>query len=217
MTVGSNNGAITTTDAATSRTNLGITAVATQNVTQHSVLVGGSSNAITSLGVASTGTVLAGSTGADPSFTATPTVTSISFGGSALGNYVATTSFTPAVKFGGGSTGLTYTTQSGNYVRIGSIVQFEIIIVLSNKGSSTGTMTITGMPIAAAGSPTFPLYIAVGVTAPASTTYSIAQIGGGTTTLSLLGINGATNGSAVYADTNVSNTTQIFINGTYQV
>lgn len=179
-------------------------------------LYSAASGVVTSTSAGAAGTVFAGSAGA-PSFTATPTVTSISFGGSALGNYVATTSFTPAVKFGGGSTGLTYTTQSGNYVRIGSIVQFEIIIVLSNKGSSTGTMTITGMPIAAAGSPTFPLYIAVGVTAPASTTYSIAQIGGTTTTLSLLGINGATNAAAVYADTNVSNTTQIFINGTYQV
>lgn len=215
MPVGSNNGALTTTDAATSRTNLGITNVATQTLTQHSVLVGGATNAITSLSVAATGTVLAGSTGADPAFTATPSVTSITLGGgSALGTYINST-FTPVVQFGGGSTGITYTTQSGKYVQIGQIVHFEILIVLSSKGSSSGSMTITGMPVASAGPPTFPAYIAVGVTAPASTTYSIAQIS--TTTLSILGINGATNGAAAYTDTNVGNNTQFFINGTYFV
>jgi hypothetical protein len=71
------------------------------------------------------------------------------------------------------------------------------------------------MPFAALNSPTFPLYIAVGVTAPASTTYSIAQIN--SSTLNLFGINGSTNGATFYADTNVGNTTQIFINGTYQI
>lgn len=123
--------------------------------------------------------------------------------------------FTPALKFGGGSTGLTYSAQNGTYSRIGSLVQFEITLVLSAKGSSTGNATITGMPFAAINSPTFPLYIAVGVTAPAGTTYNIAQIT--STTLSLFGIVGGSGAAAFYTDASMSNTTQIFINGTYQI
>lgn len=52
----------------TARTNLGITNIATQSVTEHSVLVGGALDAITSLAIGDTGEVLIGSTGADPVF-----------------------------------------------------------------------------------------------------------------------------------------------------
>ena len=46
-------------------------------LTNHGVLVGAGVNPITQLAVGATGTVLAGSTGADPAFTATPSVTSL--------------------------------------------------------------------------------------------------------------------------------------------
>lgn len=96
-----------------------------------------------------TGQVLvSGGTGALPAFSAAPTVTSITFGaGNALSNYISSTSFTPTVTFGGASVGITYSTQSGSYVRIGAVVFFLIAIILSNKGSSTGNMSITGLPI----------------------------------------------------------------------
>lgn len=66
--------------AATSRSNLGITNIATQSVTQHAVLVGGAANAITSVGaVATTGQILQANTGADPSYStaAYPSTTTI--------------------------------------------------------------------------------------------------------------------------------------------
>lgn len=44
-------------------------------LTNHGVLVGAGTSAITQLAVGATGTVLAGSTGADPAFTASPSVT----------------------------------------------------------------------------------------------------------------------------------------------
>lgn len=62
----------------------GISAFTASTVTQHGVLLGGSSNAVSSLGVASTGTVLTGATGADPAFSATPAVTSIAIGAGGL-------------------------------------------------------------------------------------------------------------------------------------
>lgn len=54
--------------------------------------------------------------------------------------------FTPAINFGGGTTGLTYTTQEGNYTKIGRKVTCNIKIRLSAKGSSTGDLYFTGLP-----------------------------------------------------------------------
>lgn len=56
--------------------------------------------------------------------------------------------WTPALAFGGGSTGITYTTQSGRYIKIGSVVTVWCDILLSSKGSSTGSATVTGLPFA---------------------------------------------------------------------
>jgi hypothetical protein len=57
--------------------------------------------------------------------------------------------FTPLLKFGGGSTGLTYSEQHGRYVRIGKLVNIWITIVVGSNGSSTGDATIEGLPFTA--------------------------------------------------------------------
>lgn len=54
--------------------------------------------------------------------------------------------WTPVLKFGGNSVGMTYTTQVGLYTKIGRQVTITAKIVLSAKGSSTGVATITGLP-----------------------------------------------------------------------
>ena len=54
--------------------------------------------------------------------------------------------WTPTVTFGGGSTGITYSTQSGGYVKVGSKVTVWFYLQLSNKGSSTGDSKIQGLP-----------------------------------------------------------------------
>ena len=77
--------------------------------------------------------------------------TSINFGDNALANYKEGT-WTPVLTFGGGSTGIAYTTQTGVYRRIGNILVFSFSIVLSNKGSSTGVVSISGLPNAGAAS-----------------------------------------------------------------
>jgi hypothetical protein len=50
--------------------------------------------------------------------------------------------FTPTISFAGGTTGITYTSQSCSYSRIGNICFFQLAIVLSNKGSSTGNLQV---------------------------------------------------------------------------
>ena len=55
-------------------------------------------------------------------------------------------SFTPRIEFGGATTGITYTTQTGYYHTVGNRVWISVALVLSSKGSATGTATIAGLP-----------------------------------------------------------------------
>ena len=55
------------------------------------------------------------------------------------------------MQFGGGTTGIAYSTQLGRYTKIGRFVQIHITILLSSKGSSTGVAQITGLPFATGG------------------------------------------------------------------
>lgn len=143
--------AITLTTSATGILTGNGTAISGNAVTNHGVLLGGASNAASSLGVAATGTVLAGNTGADPSFTTTPALTGIVLsGGQTLSTYIQG-SFTPGVSFGGGTTGITYGAQVGQYTQIGNLVHFTFLVQMTNKGSSTGSALLTGFPVAAAG------------------------------------------------------------------
>ena len=58
--------------------------------------------------------------------------------------YVASTSWTPVLTFGSGSTGITYSTQNGFYSRIGNILCIGWRIQLTSKGTDTGTAELTG-------------------------------------------------------------------------
>lgn len=54
--------------------------------------------------------------------------------------------FTPVLTFGGGSTGITYSTQIGKYTKIGNVVFGWINIMLTSKGSSVGSAVVAGLP-----------------------------------------------------------------------
>lgn len=62
---------------------------------------------------------------------------------------LAAASFTPAIAFGGATTGITYSSQWGEYVRIGDLVIAFFYIVLTSNGSASGAMTLTGLPVTA--------------------------------------------------------------------
>lgn len=55
--------------------------------------------------------------------------------------------FIPALKFGGNSVGMVGTS-NGFYTIVDSILCYSIDIALTNKGSSVGAATITGLPYA---------------------------------------------------------------------
>lgn len=67
------------------------------------------------------------------------------------------TTYSPSISFGGGSTGITYTTRLGKYYVIGSLVFLDIFILLSNKGSSTGTAQVS-FPLTSANDAHFPVF-----------------------------------------------------------
>jgi hypothetical protein len=54
--------------------------------------------------------------------------------------------WTMGISFGGASTGVTYTNNTGTYTKIGRKVTVNGYLLLSSKGSSTGNATITGLP-----------------------------------------------------------------------
>jgi hypothetical protein len=54
--------------------------------------------------------------------------------------------WTMGVAFGGASVGVTYTSNTGTYTKIGRQVMVNGIVVLSSKGSSTGDALLTGLP-----------------------------------------------------------------------
>jgi hypothetical protein len=146
---------------------------------------------------------------------------SISFdnGVNKLSSYVQATTFTPVLKFGGATTGITYTTQFGKYQRVGNCVNFHINIVLSSKGSASGAATITGMPVTSAGdSASYEFIFDVQtITGPANTTYYQAEMAPSSTTLTLLANNALTGATASLTDANFANTTVLRISGAYFV
>ena len=56
--------------------------------------------------------------------------------------------FTPEIRIGGSTSGITNNSQVGQYTKIGRMVTLTGRVSISNKGSNTGAMTIAGMPFA---------------------------------------------------------------------
>ena len=133
------------------------------------------------------------------------------------GSEVATAvngTFTPAVTFGGGSTGITYISQVGNYTICGHVCNFQIYVYLSSKGASTGGAALQNLPTASrglsGGAFVFPLNLS-----------SAVLVG-------VNGINGVMVGSAAailmtdqtgtsLTDVHFNNNTEIFISGSYLI
>jgi len=73
------------------------------------------------------------------------TATSVNFGDNAL-NYYKEGTWIPDLQFGDAKIGIAYTTQAGEYIKIGKKVSLTGYIKLSSKGSSEGKAEIKGLP-----------------------------------------------------------------------
>ena len=117
----------------------------------------------------------------------------------------ATSTWTPAITFGGGNTGITYTTQTGQYTVIGNLLIATFNIALSSKGSSTGAAAIGGLPF------TFDSRFNQGITignAANFTGLTGALVGNASASLISLAQFSAT-GIAAISDSSFTNTTTI--------
>jgi predicted secreted hydrolase len=83
----------------------------------------------------------------------TPTLNGITFPATQVPSADANTlddyeegTWTPAINFAGGTTGITYSLRQGFYTKVGNMVYATCLINLSNKGSSTGAFRIGGLP-----------------------------------------------------------------------
>jgi hypothetical protein len=126
-------------------------------------------------------------------------------------------SWSPIVKFGGSNIELTYAARVGNYTRIGNRAIVDCYLQLSNKGTSTGELTIEGFPF-----PLSPNGISTG-----NLTISINAIDGvgeanvdcifTTTTSAIIRLINVSGNPVNFTDANFRNNTFLFLSGSIQV
>ena len=163
----------------------------------------------------SVGNVTPSSSGAGITF---PATASASSDANTLDDYEEGT-WTPGFAFGGNAVGVTYTAgNSGIYTKIGRVVTVIANVALTNKGSSTGNATITGLPFTAA-TGAEPNYSAVSFGNVSFLTFvevPVATVGGGETVIYLREITSAGGGTAL-TNADFDNQTQTRITVSYFV
>ena len=126
-------------------------------------------------------------------------------------NDYETGTWTPTLTFGGASTGITYSTRAGLYTKVGNIVTIAMEIQLSNKGSSNGSIWVTGLP--------FPYKSSLGGVYPMAclvgSTNSQINPTAGVYLSNIYFYNTYASGYTNTSDTAVSNSTELTVCGTY--
>jgi hypothetical protein len=123
--------------------------------------------------------------------------------------------FTPSLKFGGATTGITYTSQAGNYRKLGNIVFFQFFIDLTSKGTAVGIASITGFPFVSASG----MIQSINIADTARVTYDdfpLLRFGEGSNVPSILSnIKGVTGVARALTDVDIANTSRLIASGYY--
>lgn len=127
------------------------------------------------------------------------------------------TAFTPVLAFGGGSTGITFTSNNGYYVTAGDLVFYSVVFVLSSKGTDVGVASITNLP--------FPVATATNFFPPGAMSSSDITLAGqsyivgipqqSSTNLNFQASNTAGTPRANLTNVEFANTTAISVSGVY--
>ena len=118
-------------------------------------------------------------------------------------------SWTPGVTFGGAAAGVTYgASNGGRYTRIGRLCIASFLLQLTSKGSSTGTVQLTGLPFAALTSPVLASMNAGWATGIAGVSGTLqGAVASGGTVVSLYASSGGS--SSAVSNGNFTNTSQL--------
>lgn len=136
-------------------------------------------------------------------------------------SWMSSGTFTPTITFGGGSTGITYTSREGYWELVGPFVHFNICIILSSKGSSTGNAAVGTLPFAcAAASANHAAALPVRLTAMTAGVFDQMVMGlipGTATTIRLDKVAAGAGTVTQMTDADFTNTSSIMISGSYYV
>jgi hypothetical protein len=127
---------------------------------------------------------------------------------------VNTGTFTPNLQVNNSTTGITYTTQAGDYVRNGNVVTYAAELTLTSKGVQTGNVTIQNLPFNAKNITPMTIYadnLTAGATGSSLQARSSAA---GSASVKLSAINGSGNDASL-TDADITNTTSLSISGSY--
>lgn len=111
--------------------------------------------------------------------------------------------WTPSLQFGGASTGITYTLQSGKYIQFGKLIVADFNMTLTSKGSATGSATLTGFPVASLANTATSVIISAYQNMSSITGSMVTNLSSTTATLA----QGGATGQDLLTDANFNNTT----------
>jgi len=122
--------------------------------------------------------------------------------------------WTPSLQFGGATTGITYSTLSASYTRIGDLCHVQAIIILSSKGSATGAAIVTGLPFTNVA--TIPAQLALYPIALSITDFPSIEIGASTSYFTIQQVTNAGSPTTL-TDLQFGGNDHIRVSGTYKV
>jgi hypothetical protein len=137
----------------------------------------------------------------------------INLGNTNLTNYTQGT-WTPVATFGGSTSGVTYSLQSGTYTRIGNRCFCTLHMALTNNGSGSGAFEITGLPFASSQQSAFPVLWGTSSTSFVNVMVIILS---GTTTIGMYRITAAAASFTQMSDVEAGNTIGLNVEFVYRV
>lgn len=123
--------------------------------------------------------------------------------------------FTPTISFGGGSTGVTYSTQTGRFTVNGNLLQLSVFMVLTSKGTDVGDVGIGGVPFTTQALPQSLAFYAGGLVSGTGDVHLSAFIPGSGSEIRPQKSSGS--GNTRLADTDLLNTFNCVITGSVLV
>lgn len=125
--------------------------------------------------------------------------------------------WTPVLKIGGSTVGITYSIQTAVWQRNRRQITVQGSIVLTSKGAAAGAVTITGLPVTAAGTNlTVPAVLEANHIVTGADTQIMGYVGTGTAVLTLMTKDNAGGAIAVLDNTMIANNTEINFAVTYE-